>query len=136
MRQINAGFTLIELMIVVAIIAILAAIAGAQYQAYSIRAQIHGALADITAGKTLFEALILTESSGAVFTVNDIGLQSNTPRCSTISLDSSPAGYIECTIRGNPLINGETLRLSRSAEGVWTCTPPASALPRHRPSNC
>ena len=44
MRKSNSGFTLIELMIVVAIIGILASIAVSAYQTYTVRAQVAEAL--------------------------------------------------------------------------------------------
>lgn len=132
MRQ--SGFTLIELMVVVAIIAILAAIALPAYQSYVARSQSGSALADIAGGKTAFEAELIPANINTTDPAM-VGLDTETPRCSVIEIDSSAAGFIRCTIRGNPLVNGKVLTLQRSSDGSWDCITDI-ALQNHRPSIC
>lgn len=133
--QKSKGFTLIELMIVVAIIAILAAIALPAYQDYIARSQVVAGLADITGGKSLYEAQVIANNS-TTFNITDVGLRPSTPRCSSITMDPSPTlGFIECTLTGNPKVSGQTVRIERDSSGAWTCRT-SVAQSKYKPEGC
>ena len=128
------GFTLIEIMIVVAIIGILVAIASAAYQAYTLRSQFSAGLADIVPGKTTFESQLVTNNLNTT-DVRDIGLRASTQRCSLIDMNSGETGFIRCTLNGHPIINGQTITLQRNSSGVWLCQAPGVDH-RYKPSYC
>lgn len=137
MKNIQKGFTLIELMIVVAIIAILAAIALPLYQDYIARSQATAGLADIRGGVTGYEEMVQRGSATAI-TINRIGLRTVTARCSAIATTQAATGIgtIACTLAGNPAVVGKTITLSRNANGVWSCASAPTLLAKHRPGNC
>lgn len=146
------GFTLIELMIVVAIIGILAAIAIPQYQNYIAKSQVSRAVAELGAVKTAVETCLNDGLTGAGdcdlgWTGSSI-ISMTTPGASTAGTPVTAAVTNTAALTSTETIEGtfagsaaatltdtaQTVIWSRSALGTWTCA--TTADPKFRPSSC
>jgi type IV pilus assembly protein PilA len=121
-KKAQAGFTLIELMIVVAIIGILAAVAIPNYQTYTAKSKFTAALAEVSAGKVGIDTAL---NDGKDITLPaEIGLSATkTSNCTFTATASSTAAGLTCVIEAGPAgVKGETITLTRNVTtGAWSC---------------
>lgn len=136
MMRIQKGFTLIELMIVVAIIGILAAVALPAYQDYTIRAKVSELVLAASGFKTTIAEKAQNDgslvSSGVGLTVTASG--------KVTSGSISDGGTIKvagnATTIGTPVTIVLTPSLAADGKVIWACQYGDLTSPKYVPAEC
>ena len=141
MGYVQKGFTLIELMIVVAIIGILAAVAIPAYQDYIARSQVSEAVSLTAGGKTpmaeYFADKGVWPSSASDVMGNTAGKYVSAITITVGGGLSSPI-YLQARMKDanvNSSITGQTLILTSVEGKTWDCTTGTIGA-KYRPSAC
>ena len=142
-RSMQKGFTLIELMIVVAIIGILAAVALPAYQDYTLRAKMSEVVLAASACRTSVTETYQTQNAASLPTAGNWGCEvSGTGATKYVQLVSSNnMGSIQVTARGtgNTSIDTKTMILTpvitNNAVTGWLCGPGTMAE-KYLPGSC
>lgn len=119
------GFTLMEIMVVVAIVGILMAIVIPAYQTYIIRTKVNNALQEIVSSKTSYELLVNQDYRGVINSA-PLDLQAITQQCQISIHLPDTAGFAKKAIRCqlyaiDRIEHNAEIYLTRDNVGIYSC---------------
>lgn len=118
-NKLQQGFTLIELMIVVAIIGVLAAIAIPAYQDYVTKSEASSALATLKALQTPAE--LLYQEHGTLAVSNALSTLGTSVNANPLGEISVVSGAISFKFTKSGALKEETMTLTRNTSDGWQC---------------
>ena len=136
-RSMQKGCTLIELMIVVAIIGILAAVALPAYQDYTVRAKVTEVMLAASGPKTAVAEWFQTKGSLPA-TAASLGVATQVTKYVASVAVADSTGVITATAQGDAAIATSTITLTPTDAGNgvlnWACA--GTIIPKYRPASC
>ena len=142
MKKLQMGFTLIELMIVVAIIGILAAVAIPAYQDYIARSQVSEAVSLTSGGKTPMAEYYADKGYWPALAADVIGtVAGKYTSAITITVGNTATGTVTLTARikdasVNASITAGLLTLTTGDGKTWTCATGSGLQGKFVPASC
>jgi len=139
-RSMQQGFTLIELMIVVAIIGILAAVALPAYQDYTVRAKVSEVILAASSAKTsVSEAAQVFGAMPAAASVNVAPQSSKYVNSVFYTYTDASNATVTASAQGEAKVSGSNITLTGKLDSttnqiVWTCS--GTILSKYRPASC
>jgi type IV pilus assembly protein PilA len=141
-RSMQKGFTLIELMIVVAIIGILAAVALPAYQDYTVKAKVSEVILAASTCRTAITETVQT-ASGSLPADGGWGCESassTSKYVASIATKTDGGGAkVKVTVQGLTPITGDVILVPTVADGKvseWKCGTSVAAFMKYLPGSC
>ena len=136
----QSGFTLIEVMIVIAIVGILAAIATVSYHTQIRKSQLTTIYQELNYFRQPYQ-ILMSEGAGVKdFSPNGLNLPEQTKYCQFEVTEPNVNGIttdaVKCTIQNLSYLQGQSLSLDRANDGSWQCRPSAGISKSFLPQAC
>lgn len=131
-RRKQKGFTLIELMIVVAIIGVLSAIAVPAYKDYVSKSELASGFATIKSVITPAELYIQENSSLSGANPSDLGVSASANSLGLLSISGASIAFKH----DNGAVSGAIFKYTRGTNSGWTCELTGQPSSVDKPKGC
>lgn len=136
----QSGFTIIELMIVIAIIAILAAVALVSYNIQIRKTHITTIYHEINQFRLPYQ-ILMGEGAGVTgFSPEGLNMPTQTKYCqfsvTPPNVNTSTPNAVRCQIQNLSYLQNQSLNLERATDGTWQCRASSGITKAYLPQAC